>query len=267
MAPKNRSEEEVQALVGAVKEHKKVKQLACYSIEALSKNLALPNTRWREYIDLAIEANAAKVVVDVIKQHPGKEDVLLTATNCLAKLAVSTVNADVIAREGGVQAILLSIEANPELDSQGDAFTRALELLNGLCDHQRTLAAVADSDMVARLLKMLQARVRSCLTRHPRATTHDHNRRVPEPPLPPPSRARARPPRASGPAPRRSAAVPTPIVLCCARKFSRRCRALPKAKRCSQTLPSCARPRYPHSMRSPRIPTVAARTTRTPSSA
>ena len=63
MAPKNRSEEEVQALVGAVKEHKKFKQLACYSIEALSKNLALPNTRWREYIDLAIEANAAKVVV------------------------------------------------------------------------------------------------------------------------------------------------------------------------------------------------------------
>ena len=116
MAPKNRSEEEVQALVGAVKEHKKFKQLACYSIEALSKNLALPNTRWREYIDLAIEANAAKVVVDVIKQHPGKEDVLLTATNCLAKLAVNTINADVIAREGGVQAILLSIEANPELD-------------------------------------------------------------------------------------------------------------------------------------------------------
>ena len=41
MAPKNRSEEEVHALVGAVKEHKKFKQLACYSIEALSKNLAL----------------------------------------------------------------------------------------------------------------------------------------------------------------------------------------------------------------------------------
>ena len=58
MAPKNRSEEEVQALVGAVKEHKKFKQLACYSIEALSKNLALPNTRWREYIDLAIDADA-----------------------------------------------------------------------------------------------------------------------------------------------------------------------------------------------------------------
>ena len=35
-------------LVAAVKEHKKFKQLACYSIEALSKNLALPNTRWRE---------------------------------------------------------------------------------------------------------------------------------------------------------------------------------------------------------------------------
>ena len=97
-------------LVAAVAEHKKFKQLACYSIEALSKNLALPNTRWREYIDLAIEADAAKVVVDVIKQHPGKEDVLLTATNCLAKLAVNTINADVIAREGGVQAILLSAE-------------------------------------------------------------------------------------------------------------------------------------------------------------
>ena len=113
--------------------------------------------------------------------EPKEEYDGLTATNCLAKLAVNTINADVIAREGGVQAILLSIEANPELDSQGDAFTRALELLNGLCDHQRTLAAVADSDMVARLLKLLQARLRFfCRARHHRDHSESpRNRHVP----------------------------------------------------------------------------------------
>ena len=34
-------------LVAAVKEHKKFKQLACYSIDTITKNISPPNTYWR----------------------------------------------------------------------------------------------------------------------------------------------------------------------------------------------------------------------------
>ena len=99
-----RSEDEVGALVDAVRDHRKFKQLACYSIDTLAKTLALPNSRWREYIDLAIERDAARIVIDVVKQHPGDEDVLLRATTCLSRLAINATNAAIIVEEGGVQA-------------------------------------------------------------------------------------------------------------------------------------------------------------------
>ena len=90
-----RSEVEVVALVEAVREHRHFRQLACYSIDALSKQLAPPNSRWREYVDLAIENSAAEVIIDVLALHPD-EDVLARATACLSRLAVNSTNAKVI---------------------------------------------------------------------------------------------------------------------------------------------------------------------------
>ena len=123
-----RSEQEVEALIEAVRhctishsgilcegaqfakapspqirEHTKFRQLACYSIEALSKVLAPPNSRWREYIEIAIDHEAARAIVAVIKKHPGNEDVLAVATKCLARLAVNAANATLITEEGGVE--------------------------------------------------------------------------------------------------------------------------------------------------------------------
>lgn len=57
--------EEVKALVGGVSEHIKFKQLAVYSIDTFTKVLGLPNTKWREYIDIAIDIDAASVIIKV----------------------------------------------------------------------------------------------------------------------------------------------------------------------------------------------------------
>lgn len=58
-----RTSEEVTSLVAAVQEHIKFKQLAVYSIDTFSKVLAPPNPRWREYIDVAIDIDAASTVI------------------------------------------------------------------------------------------------------------------------------------------------------------------------------------------------------------
>ena len=49
---------------------------------------------------IARSAGAAKCVIDVLKKHPGKEDVLVVCCDCLVKLAVDPNNAETIAAEG-----------------------------------------------------------------------------------------------------------------------------------------------------------------------
>ena len=76
-----------------VKEHRKFRQLACYSIQALDKAIdpeANRNT-WRESVQLAIRLDAAAVVCDILQKHPGHENVLLVCTECLRKLAIDKV--------------------------------------------------------------------------------------------------------------------------------------------------------------------------------
>ena len=150
----DRSEVEVVALVEAVREHRHFRQLACYSIDALSKQLAPPNSRWREYVDLAIENSAAEVIIDVLALHPD-EDVLARATACLSRLAVNGATAEIITERGGVETILASIDnlrgtRLVELDCEG----QALELLDKLCDHTHLLSRVA-ADSTERLLSIM----------------------------------------------------------------------------------------------------------------
>ena len=150
----DRSEVEVVALVEAVREHQNFRQLACYSIDALSKQLAPPNSRWREYVDLAIKNSAAEVIIDVLTLHPD-EDVLARATACLSRLAVNSTNAKVITERGGVQTILASIDnLRGEQLAELDCERQALELLDKLCDHAHLLSRIA-ADSTERLLSIL----------------------------------------------------------------------------------------------------------------
>ena len=145
--------EEMEALVSSVNDHKKFKQLACYSIDCLSKVVCPPNARWRENLEMATDCGAAKTIIDVMKLHPGNEQVLVGGAECLAKLAVDPRNAEIIAAEGGVEAMLASIEANPNL--AGSATGDALALLDKLCNHHRALEHVASSSSLLQRLQNL----------------------------------------------------------------------------------------------------------------
>jgi hypothetical protein len=116
---------EVPALISAVLEYKKFKQLACYSIECVTKVIAPINRDYKKNLQIAFLAQAPKCVVEVLTHHVGKEDCLLVCVDCLHKLAVDDDNAEAIAREGGVRAVLASIGAIPSIGRSSRSRSRS----------------------------------------------------------------------------------------------------------------------------------------------
>jgi len=92
-----------------------------YSIECVSKVLCPPTSQWRENIQIAIDCDAASIVTDVLKLHPGNEDVLDRCASCLKYLAYDATTAEQIADNGGISAVLASIDANPDLPAESVA--------------------------------------------------------------------------------------------------------------------------------------------------
>lgn len=113
------------------------------------------NRDYKKNLAVAHSCSAGKCVVDVLKRHPGKEDVLLVCCDCLKKLAVDTSNAEVIAEEGCVDAILASLAANPELPEETLAI--ALSILDTLCNHNKALQTLVSRGTVKLLVNLFQA--------------------------------------------------------------------------------------------------------------
>ena len=117
----------VHALVEAVSEHKKFKQLACYSIDTISKNIGPPNTYWRGALAQARDCRAEATVLDVMKLHKGHENVLVVSVECLKRLACDAKCAENIVEAGGMDTVLESALANPDLPPE--TLAMCLELL------------------------------------------------------------------------------------------------------------------------------------------
>jgi hypothetical protein len=110
------------------------------------------NRDYKKNLAVAHSCSAGKCVVDVLKRHPGKEDVLLVCCDCLRKLAADTSNAEVIAEEGCVDAILASLAANSELPA--DTLAVALSILDLLCNHTKALQTLVSRGTVKMLVKL-----------------------------------------------------------------------------------------------------------------
>ena len=149
-------EKEISDLITAVKEHKKFKQLACYSIQALDKAIDPEKSRntYRENVKLAISLDAAAVVCDILERHKGHEQVLLVCTECLIKLALNSTNALVIAKNNAVPFLLQSISSNPDLPEE--VLHMAMTLLNNLCSHSKVGAIVLNEETLGQCLKVLE---------------------------------------------------------------------------------------------------------------
>ena len=143
-------------LVAAVAEHKKFKQLACYSIDTITKNISPPNTYWRSALSQARDAQAAKHVIDVLKLHRGHEQVVNVSVLCLIRLGADAQCADDIVRLGGMDVVLESALANPDLPARSLALV--LELLDALGRHPACAERLASPALVAKLFELLESR-------------------------------------------------------------------------------------------------------------
>jgi hypothetical protein len=143
----------VPSLVDAVREHRKFKQLACYSIECVAKVICPPNSNWRENVQVAIGAGAAETVTDVMKLHPGNEDVLDRCAMCLSHLCYDPATAEQIADQGGVDAVLASIDSNKNLPSESIA--NGLTMIESVMSNPNAAAKVINEELVQRILTIL----------------------------------------------------------------------------------------------------------------
>lgn len=152
-------ESEVPALLSAVLEYKKFRQLACYSIECVTKVVAPTNRDYKRNLQIAFGAQAPKCIVEVLRVHIDKEDCLLVCVDCLHKLAIDDDNAEAIAREGGIRAVLASIGSIPTITE--DALCEAMAILDTLCNHKRALEILADNDNVGAVIDLVKKKTAS----------------------------------------------------------------------------------------------------------
>lgn len=83
-----------------------------------SQVICPPNSNWRDNVQIAINCDAAAIITDVLKLHPGDEDVLDRCSAALAHLCYDAGTAEQIAEQGAVDAVLASIDANSNLPAE-----------------------------------------------------------------------------------------------------------------------------------------------------
>jgi len=109
MAPKVKGpgeQEQVDALIKSVKDHKNFKQMCTYNLSCLCAMITPPNVGWMENIQYAIESGAIESIIDVLKQHPAALDVVRVSIEALRKLAIDAKNAEAMAKAGAVPVAL-----------------------------------------------------------------------------------------------------------------------------------------------------------------
>jgi hypothetical protein len=109
----------IDPLSKSIKEHKKFKQMAAFSIDSIDKLLDKQNTMYQWYIQACIQRQLHVPVVDVLMLHVGDVRLLKAATHVLQLLAdaAETTVEEHILREGGFGAILQTIQQNPDLEA------------------------------------------------------------------------------------------------------------------------------------------------------
>jgi hypothetical protein len=89
MAPKQEQKTGVADLVSSIKQHKKFRQLASYSVQCLSKAISPPAVGWERNLADAYNNGALDAITDVLQRHKGDQDVLSSSTIALGSMATN----------------------------------------------------------------------------------------------------------------------------------------------------------------------------------
>ena len=105
----------VGALVASIKQHKKFKQLAGYSVQCLVKAIVPPAVGWEQNLREAYEAGCLEAITDVLQRHAGDEEVTAAATAALTAIAAEGQYATAVVESGALMGLVGSVVANPGL--------------------------------------------------------------------------------------------------------------------------------------------------------
>lgn len=90
------------SLLGSVRQHKKFKALAAYSMACVTKAITPPTDGWRENLKEVIQKDGVKAITEVIELHPGDNTILQAASGSLSLIANAPEAAESIAASGAL---------------------------------------------------------------------------------------------------------------------------------------------------------------------
>jgi len=127
MPPRTEASAGVGSLVASIKQHKKFRQLASYSVQCLCRAVTPPTVGWEKNLKEAFEAGALEAITDVVTRHKGDEAVLAASTACFGSMATNSKYAEALVDSGAIMGMLESLAANPS--GKGEGVKETLQLL------------------------------------------------------------------------------------------------------------------------------------------
>ena len=128
----------IDSLVVTVRKKAKFKQLAMFSIQAITNATKSPFRDWELNLEEAIQHEAVEALVMVLKLHPGHPGIFRDVTDCLTALVTDSREvadlaaeaAQRVAAEGGVQAAIesMNVDKTYMLNEVGDKLFGFLKL-------------------------------------------------------------------------------------------------------------------------------------------
>jgi hypothetical protein len=150
MPPRSEASAGVSQLVASIKQHKKFKQLASYSVQCLQKVITPPHVGWERNLKEAFEAGAMDAITEVLQRHSGDPTVLTAATSCMGAMASNPSYAASLVDSGAMMTMLESVMKNPE----GEGVKETMALLDTIATHNpEALLAGGGADAATRLIQ------------------------------------------------------------------------------------------------------------------
>jgi len=155
-------EAQVKSIVASLGQYKTFRNMAAYNLACLLTHITPPTVGWRENVDTSHESGGAKMITEVLRQHPKALDIIKSATESLSGITTTSTNAANVAQAGGVEAALEAMLGLPRelADTQdGQEAQEAASVLliklaqlnpNAILDSKGGVAAVLDGLVRAR---------------------------------------------------------------------------------------------------------------------
>jgi len=151
MPPRSDASAGVGQLVASIKQHKKFRQLASYSVQCLQKVITPPHVGWERNLKEAYEAGALEAITEVLQRHSGDPTVLVASTSCLSAMATNPAYAASLVDSGALMSMLESVMRNPDAT---EGVKETLALLDTIATHNpEALLAGGGADAATRLIQ------------------------------------------------------------------------------------------------------------------